>query len=39
MKSLLIKNLGSSMKIEAEGAGLSILINPTVNINIEKLKN
>jgi len=38
MKYLLIENLGNTMKIEAEAAGLSILINPTVNINIEKLK-
>lgn len=39
MKSLLIKKLGNTMKIETQGAGLSILINPTVDINIEKLKS
>ena len=38
MKSILIKKLGDTMKIETQGAGLSILINPTVNINKEKLK-
>ncbi len=26
------------MKIETQGAGLSILINPKVNVNIERLK-
>jgi len=39
MKSLLVKKLGNTMKIETQGAGLSILINPTININIEKLKD
>ncbi len=38
MKSLLIKKLGNTMKIETQGAGLSILINPNVNIDFEKLK-
>lgn len=38
MKSLLIEKLGKSMKIEVQGSGLSILINPTINLNIEKLK-
>jgi len=39
MKSLLIKKLGDTMKIEAQGAGLSILINPNVHINKDKLKD
>ena len=38
MKFQLIKKLGNSMKIETQGAGLSILINPTVKMDFEKLK-
>lgn len=38
MKSQLIKKLGNSMKIETQGAGLSIVINPTVNMDFGKLK-
>lgn len=39
MKSLLIDKLGKTMKIEAQGAGLSIHINPTVPFDFKKLKN
>lgn len=38
MKSELIKKLGKTMQIETQGAGLAILINPTVDIDLEKLK-
>jgi len=38
MKSLLIEKLGNTMKIEAQGGGLAILINPTVDIDLKKLK-
>lgn len=38
MKSLLVEKLGNTMKIETQGAGLSILINPIVDIDLEKLK-
>lgn len=38
MKSHLINKLGNSIKIETQGAGLAILINPIVKININKLK-
>lgn len=38
MKYFLIEKLGDSMKIESQGAGLSILINPYINIDIKKLK-
>ena len=38
LKSLLEKYLGNTMKIEAEGAGLAILINPTVPFDWEKFK-
>ncbi len=39
MKSFLLEKLGDTMKIETQGAGLSILINPMVDINIEKFKD
>ena len=38
MKSLLEEKLGESVKIEAQGAGLAILINPNVAMNLSKLK-
>ena len=38
MKALLEEKLGSSVKIEAQGAGLAILINPNVAMNLSKLK-
>ncbi len=38
MKKLLQDKLGSSMKIESQGAGLAILINPRVDFDWEKLK-
>jgi len=38
MKKLLQNKLGLTMKIESQGAGLAILINPTVNFDWEKLK-
>lgn len=38
LKNLLKEYLGSSMKIEAEGAGLAILINPTLAFDWDKLK-
>jgi len=39
MKKMLQDKLGSSMKIESQGAGLAILINPNVNFDWEKLKS
>ncbi len=38
MKKLLQDKLGSTMKIESQGAGLAILINPRVDFDWEKLK-
>ncbi|NQY92918.1 MAG: PLP-dependent aminotransferase family protein [Campylobacteraceae bacterium] len=38
MKTHLQDKLGSTMKIESQGAGLAILINPTVDFDWEKLK-
>ena len=38
LKTLLEEKLGNTMKIEAQGAGLAILINPTVSFDWEKLK-
>lgn len=38
MKQLLLEKLGNSVKIETQGGGLSILINPIVPFDIEKLK-
>lgn len=38
MKYHLLKELGNTVKIETQGGGLSILINPTVDINLNKLK-
>lgn len=38
MKKLLIEKLGDSVKIESQGGGLAILINPTVNFNWDLLK-
>ncbi len=38
LKSLLKTHLGDTMKIEAEGAGLSILINPSKEFDWDKLK-
>lgn len=39
LKKLLEEKLSDTMKIEAEGAGLAILINPTVNFDWEKFKS
>jgi len=39
MKELLVKNLGNDIKIESQGAGLAIFINPTVDIDLSKLKD
>lgn len=39
MKRLLIEKLGSSLKIESDGAGLAIHINPTAKFDWEKLKD
>jgi GntR family transcriptional regulator/MocR family aminotransferase len=39
MKAELIKKLGKTFKIEAQGAGLAILINPSVPFDFEQLKN
>jgi GntR family transcriptional regulator / MocR family aminotransferase len=38
LKTLLEEKLGNTMKIEAQGAGLAILINPTVPFDWEKFK-
>ena len=38
MKSLLVEKLGDTIKIESQGGGLAILINPTVDIDLEELK-
>ncbi len=38
MKELLVKKLGDTMKIESQGGGLAILINPTVPFDFEKLR-
>jgi GntR family transcriptional regulator/MocR family aminotransferase len=38
MKKLLKIQLGKTIKIETQGAGLAILINPTIDIDLEKLK-
>ena len=38
MRDLLIEKLGNSLKIETQGVGLAILINPSVAFDIEKLK-
>lgn len=38
MKSLLEEKLGNTMKIESQGGGLAILINPTVKFDWDKLK-
>ena len=38
MEKLLMEKLGSTMKIESRGAGLSILINPTVSFDWERFK-
>jgi GntR family transcriptional regulator/MocR family aminotransferase len=38
MKKLLEEKLGSSMRIESQGGGLAILINPTTKFDWEKLK-
>lgn len=38
MKNTLIQELGNSMRIETQGGGLSILINPIVAFDFEKLK-
>ncbi len=37
LKNLLIQHLGNTMKIEVEGAGLAIMINPTVPFDWDKL--
>jgi len=39
MRDLLIKHIGSSLKIETQGGGLAILINPSVPFDIEKFKS
>ncbi len=39
MRDLLKQKLGSSMKILSQGAGLSILIYPTIPFDLEKLKD
>jgi GntR family transcriptional regulator/MocR family aminotransferase len=39
MKSELLSKLGDTMKIESLGCGLSIVINPKVDMDIEKLKS
>jgi len=38
MRDLLIQNLGDSLKIETQGGGLAILINPNIAFDFEKLK-
>ena len=38
MKTQLLEKLGNTMKIESQGGGLSIVINPTINIDFSKLK-
>jgi len=38
LKEYLLKHLGNTMKIEAQGGGLAITINPTVPLDIKKLK-
>ena len=38
MKKLLVEKLGESMKIESQGGGLAILINPTVAFDWQLLK-
>lgn len=38
MKSLLIEKLANTMKIESQGGGLAILINPTIDIDFKRLK-
>jgi len=38
MKKYLEEQLGSTMKIESEGGGLAILINPTVDFDWKKLE-
>lgn len=38
MRDLLIDKLGSSLKIETQGGGLAILINPSVAFDFDKLK-
>lgn len=38
MKTHLLEKLGSTIKIEMQGGGLAILINPTVNLDWEKLE-
>ncbi|WP_415251041.1 PLP-dependent aminotransferase family protein [Sulfurimonas sp.] len=39
MRDLLKQKLGTSMKILSQGAGLSILIHPTIPFDLDKLKN
>ena len=39
MKESLIKELGDTMKIESQGGGLAILINPTKAFDFERLKS
>jgi len=39
LKKMLEERLSDTMKIEAQGAGLAILINPTVNFDWEKFKS
>jgi GntR family transcriptional regulator/MocR family aminotransferase len=39
MKSLLIEKLGNTFKIETQGGGLAILINPTISFDFVNLKN
>ena len=39
MRDLLIKKLSNTFKIETQGGGLAILINPSVPFDLEKLKN
>lgn len=39
MKSELLSKLGNTVKIESFGGGLSIVINPKIAIDIEKLKS
>jgi len=38
MKNLLIEKIGKTLKIERQGSGLAILINPTVDFDWDKLE-
>ena len=38
MKKNLLEQLGDTMKIESQGGGLAILINPTIDFDFEKIK-